>query len=246
MIQRTLSYSISLLLCLFLASPIAAQNTPASKNKKERSKKEIEYPLFNGVNIGVDLWGPGSKLFGGDYLNTEVSANVDLKHRFFPTVEVGYGHTDSWNDSGLHYKSAAPYFRIGMDYNALYKKAHGHMILIGARYATSSFNYSVSSMEIEDPIYGGSYNPNITDDIYGGNIPYSYSNMKGAMHWLEINLGIRANIWKSISMGWSVRLKYRLAASTGAHGDPWFIPGFGTYNSSTIGINYSIIYKLPF
>ena len=70
--------------------------------------------------------------------------------------------------------------------------------------------------------------------------------MKGTMHWLEINLGIRANIWKSLSMGWSVRLKYRLAASTGVHGDPWLVPGFGTYNSSTIGINYSIIYKLPF
>ncbi len=36
-----------------------------------------------------------------------------------------------WSDKGIHYKTGAPYFRIGMDYNALYNKKHGNMILVG-------------------------------------------------------------------------------------------------------------------
>lgn len=41
---------------------------------------------------------------------------------FLPTVDVGFGTTDSWSDTGIHYKSSAPFFRIGIDYNTMAKK----------------------------------------------------------------------------------------------------------------------------
>ncbi|MBQ8224308.1 MAG: hypothetical protein IJZ86_02980 [Bacteroides sp.] len=251
MAQRISSFSISLLLCLCLVLPVNAQqsqnsNRPvAQKKEKEKTPPEVEYPLFNGVGIGIDLWGPGSKLLGGDFFSTEVSATVDLKHRFFPTLELGYGKTDEWNDNGIHYKSDAPYFRLGFDYNTLYKKAHGHMLLVGLRYGASSFKYDIASPGLDDPIYGGSLNPNIEDDIYGGSVPYNHKGLKGSMQWLEICLGIRAHVWKSIYMGWGLRLKYKLSASTDTFGDPWYVPGFGKYGSNTMGVSYSIIYKLP-
>ena len=199
------------------------------------------------MSVGLDLWGIGSKLFGGDFLSSEVIASVDLKHRFFPTVEVGYEQTDAWNDNGIHYKSGAPYFRIGMDYNALYKKKHGQMLLVGLRYGFSSFSYDIESMSVSDPIYGGSIgNPNLIDDIWGGSISYRHSGMTGSMQWLELGVGIRAHIWKPLYMGWGLRFRFRLSASTGQYGDPWYVPGFGTYKSNTLGVQYSIIYKLPF
>lgn len=97
------------------------RQTLRPKGEKE-AKEEVHYPLYNGISVSVDLWGPGSKLFGSDFFSSEVAIDVNLKNRFFPIVELGYGNTDTWSDKGIHYKTGAPYFRIGMDYNALYNK----------------------------------------------------------------------------------------------------------------------------
>lgn len=245
-----------LLFCLLATLPLEAQQYSAGQTagnrqqkakKEEKKKPEIVYPLFNGVSIGVDLWGPGSKLLGGDFMSSEVIVDVDLKHRYFPTIEIGYGATDSWNDTGIHYQTGAPYFRIGADYNALYNKQHGHMLLVGMRYGFSSFKYDIESLGIDDPIYGGSIgNPNLVDDIWGGSLSSHYKGIKGNMQWLEVCLGLRAKIWKQLYMGWGVRIRFRLSASTGRYGDPWYVPGFGKYNARSTGICYTITYKLPY
>ena len=44
---------------------------------------------------------------------SEVAVDGNLKNRFFPIAELGYGSTDTWSDKGIHYTSNAPYFRIG-------------------------------------------------------------------------------------------------------------------------------------
>lgn len=257
MAQRTLNFSISLLLCLLVALPLAAQSrvndaqpSPSQAQRPDREKEKktpaVEYPLYNGVSLGVDLWGPGSKLLGSDFFSAEVSAVVNLKHRYFPTVELGYGSTDKWNDNGVHYKGSAPYLRIGLDYNTFYKKEHGHMLLVGLRYGVSPTTYDVTSLEVGDPVYGGSYDPNITDDIYGGNVAYNHPGMKCTMQWMELAVGVRAHVWKSLYMGWTVRLKYRLSAKPDTYGDPWYVPGYGKYSGNTMGVTYTIVYQLPF
>lgn len=252
---KILNYSISLALCLLVLFPLQAQNrttsTPPPGNRPKSEKKEVKdqvnYPLYNGVSVGVDLWGVGSKALGGDFLSSEVSIDVNLKNRFFPLIEMGYGKTDTWSDKGIHYKSGAPFFRIGVDYNALFKKKHGHMLMVGLRYGASSFKYDIESLAVSDPIYGGNIsNPNLEDEIWGGSLPYNHKGMKGSMQWAEFCVGIRAHIWKSIYMGWGIRFKFKLSASADPNGDPWYIPGYGKYGSNTTGITYTITYKLPF
>ncbi len=254
---RILNYSISLALCLLMSFPLQAQtrntSTPQGRSnrsqtaEKKKTTEEVNFPLYNGVSVGVDLWGIGSKVLGGDFLSTEIAVDVNLKNRFFPIAEIGYGKTDTWNDKGTHYNSGAPYFRIGMDYNALYKKKHGHMLLVGLRYGVSSFKYDVEALAIDDPIYGGGIgNPNLEDGIWGGSLPYNHKGMKGSMQWAEFCVGIRAHIWKELYMGWALRFKFKLSASADQYGDPWYVPGFGKYGSNTTGITYTITYKLPF
>lgn len=253
---KILNYTISLALCLLMSFPSQAQTRNPSappggstrpKGEKKETKDEVKFPLYNGVSVGLDLWGIGSKVLGGDFLSPEIVADVNLKNRYFPTVEIGFGTTDAWNDKGIHYKTGAPYFRIGMDYNALYKKKHGNMLLVGLRYGVSSFKYDVEALAIDDPIYGGIVgNPNLEDEIWGGSIPYSHKGMKGSMQWLEFGVGIRAHVWEAIHMGLSLRFKFKMSASTDKYGDPWYVPGFGKYGSNTMGVTYTIIYKLPF
>lgn len=254
--RKILNYSISLTLCLLMSFPLRAQNvnssapptgTPPAAAQKKEADQEVHYPLYNGISVGIDLWGPGSRLLGSDFLSAEVGVDVNLKNRFFPIAEIGYGSTDTWSEKGIHYKTGAPYFRIGMDYNALYKKQHGNMILVGLRYGATSFKYDVEALAINDPIYGGSINnPNLEDNIWGGSLPFNYKGMKGSMQWLEFCAGVRAHIWKELYMGWAIRFKFRMSSSTDVHGDPWYVPGYGKYGGNTMGVIYTITYKLPF
>jgi len=96
--KKKIFASIISTLALFVVSfPVLAQQqqTQRKVQKKVISKipKEV-FPLYNGTFVGVDLYGIGSKAFGGDFLNSEVSVDVNLKNRFFPVVELGYGEVD--------------------------------------------------------------------------------------------------------------------------------------------------------
>ena len=187
--------SLLLLSCFIL--PVMAQQQPrtpvqatqAEKAQKKKEAAEIDtIPLYNGTYIGIDLYGIGSKLFGGDFLSSEISVGINLKNRFIPTIEFGMGNTDTWSETGIHYKSdLAPYFRIGVDYNVMAKKKEKNSFLyIGLRYAFTSFKYNVATMPITDEIWGDHIgNPSLEDDICGGSVPYKHTGMKGSMQWFE-------------------------------------------------------------
>lgn len=257
MASKIFRYSISAWLALCLAAPLSAQGVSASRNTdrsklpvarktpKEKKEPQVTYPLWGGLSLGIDLLGGANRLLGSDFLSSEVQVSADLYHRYLPTVEVGFGGTDAWNDHGTNYRSKAPYFRIGADYNFFAKKAHGNMLLAGLRYGFSSFKYDVEALGIDDPVYGGSVgNPELDDDVWGGaSLPYRYTGMKGNMHWAEICLAIRGRITKHIDMSLGLRYKVKISASTDEHAQPWYVPGFGKYGANTLGVAYHIIYK---
>ena len=85
--QKILDYSsviaISLLLLFCLATPTFAQqqeqqgylpHVPKRDQKKNEDKEPKEFvPFYNGIYWGVDIYGLGAKVFGGDFLSSEVS-----------------------------------------------------------------------------------------------------------------------------------------------------------------------------
>lgn len=261
--QKISNYSIAIAINLILlfctAMPLAAQQQQQQqqgylphvpkrdqkKGQKEEPKEEV--PLYNGTYIGVDIYGLGARLFGSDFLSSEVSVGVNLKNQFIPTFEAGFGTTDTWNETGINYKSTAPYFRIGVDYNTMGKKKDkSSYLFVGARYAFSHMNYDVSSLSMKDPIYGGEiYNPSLEDFIWGGTIPYNHLGQKATVQWMELLVGVKVQIYQRFYMGWTVRMKWKLAESLSEYGNPWMVPGFGKYNKSNLGITYSLIYKIP-
>jgi hypothetical protein len=249
---KILSFSIKFVLLLLISSSLHAQSTrPTGKSPEKDKKKEepkIEFPLYNGTYISGDLYGLGGNLLGSDFLSSEVSVDVNLKNKFFPVVEVGYGTTDAWSDNeGIRYKSNAPYFRVGMNFNMMYKKKTENLFYVGFRYGLSSFKYDVSTPSFTDPIWNEEIaNPSLEDGIWGGSTSYSHTGLKGSMQWFELVVGVRAQIYKNFLMGWSVRMKYRTSSSASEYADPWYVPGFGTYGSSQMGLTYSLIYKLPY
>lgn len=120
--KKTLKY-ISLFLILTSSLFLLPSHAYAQKKDKETLKAEYKAsPLYQGTSVGIEVAGAGGYLLGGDILSSEIIVQTNLKNRFLPVVEIGYGKTDVINDANdMHYKTSAPYFRIGMDYNVFYQ-----------------------------------------------------------------------------------------------------------------------------
>lgn len=220
----------------------------ALKDKTEKVHAPDTIPFYQGVYIGADLYGLGSKLFS-DCISSEISVKVNLKNKFIPALELGMGAADSWNETGIHYKSkATPFIRLGLDYNTMAKKKNKNSYLyVGCRYALSSFSYDVSSLPATDPIWNDQINnPAFQDNIWKNSVPFNQLGIKGSMQWFEFLVGVKIQVYKRLNMGWDIRLKYKTSGSSNTYADPWYVPGYGQYKSSNMGLTYSIIYKLPF
>ena len=255
-LRYTINHLSALVLVAFLlqVNPCRAQQqygntmpqgnavTKKQKDKKALGPNDMKYPKMGGFSLGVDIAGLGGGLFGGNAIGGEVCADYSFYNRFFPTVEVGYEKSDKWSDNqSIHYQAAAPYGRIGVDYNLFYKKKHGHQLRIGARYGFSSFKYDIDANGLNEN--GNPVNPEIKDPIWEEELIYNHHDMQARMQWLEFGISVRGKLTKHLYMGWGLRFKYELSTKKDTFGDPWYVPGYGRYKSNVIGISYVISYK---
>lgn len=191
-------------------------------------------PAFQGVNVMTDLVGPGWSVLGGDFFSVEAALEVNLYNRFYPIVEVGYGSTDAINeDTELHYKTAAPYFRLGANYNVQYKKKRPGYILAGLRVGYTAFKYDIDG-------------PPLTDPVWGGEAPFHFEGIKSHAWWGELLVGVRAQIYKNLHMGWTFRYKIRFSVENSPNAEPWYIPGFGENDNTRFGATYDLVYCIPY
>lgn len=245
MMRQNISRSIILLTTsLVLSSTALAQqkkptvNTSGASQAKQEVRKVVEKekekkPLLYGLAVSTDLVGVGNKIFGGTYISGEVAAELNLKNRYMPIVEVGYGNSNTTDDDkSIHYQTSAPYFRVGMNYNFMHKKDTYSIIYGGLRYGFSSFSYDVSAPDLKDPVWGGT-------------VPFDYEGLSCTAGWMEIVAGIRSQIWKNLHMGWSVRYKRLISTKEDVNAEPHYIPGYGIKSGVTFGFSYNIIYYLP-
>ena len=227
------TYIIVLLTLSNLLAPLTAN----AQEKKVLTKEEwAQTPLYQGIMVGVDVSGLATKVMGSDMLNTEANVQLNLKNRFFPIVELGYGSIETTHEeTDIYYKTSAPYFRIGMDYNVFYQKPYlpGYFT-VGLRYGHSSFKYDIQSPDLTDPKWGHT------------EVPFAYNGVKSNASWLEFVLGLKTQVYKNFYMGFSVRYRSRLSVAKNEHSEPYYVPGFGKNGSSNIGISYNLYYNLPF
>lgn len=188
-------------------------------------------PLLAGISVSGDVAGAVMAVVSpfGQY---EAACRFNLRGTFFPIVEAGWGlsdHTDDTTD--LHYKTGAPYFRIGCDYNFANDKRSGNRILGGLRYGFSAFDYDVDGPDIIDPIWGTA-------------TPFSVSGLSGAAQWMEAVFGLEAKVAGIVHLGWSLRYRVRLYNKTSAVGSPWYVPGYGRNGGHTVSGTFNIIFDL--
>ena len=213
--------AISILL-LFLAA------APATAQKLFRLERD-SIPLMRGFQVSFDLFGAGQMMFG-DYGQYEAALRLNLHDQWFPIVEVGYGKANHEDDivTGITYKTEAPYFRAGVDFNLLKRKHQSNRLFAGFRYAYTSYKVDMWRQDFPDPVWQWPTGFGIRDE-------------KCSQHWAELVIGIDAKVAGPLHLGWSVRYKQRLAHNDGLLGRTWYVPGYGTWDSSTFGGTFNVI-----
>ena len=221
--QRISGFIISILLLL----PVwcSAQDT-------------IRYPVnaMKGIRIGVDV----SKLllpvmYKGERMGFEGTVDKYIKGNFFAVAEAGWLYVNLNNDT-YHYKANGLYGKAGTDYNLLKSRRpnSNDIVYAGARYGLSVFSHQAENVTIP-----GHFWPDATDQ----SIP---KNTMSA-HWLELLLGVKAEVLKNLYVGLTFRFKFKIVSPKDNYSTPYMIPGYGNGNEGyALGLNYYVSYNIHF
>ena len=212
-------------------------------SEKKVSAKPV-YPLLFEINAGVNFFDGILAIAGSGYGGADIWANVSLWNWIFPTVELGIGAASKTPEGNNYTYKGAPsiYAKIGCDYNFLYKSNPQYQFLVGLRCGFSSFKYSLENVTIDNNYWQESQT-------------VSFKSISGLSFYGEALLGLKVNLWRNISMGWSARYRFMFKDKTaktlpserapfGGEFKPWYVPGFGPRNSH-FGFTFSVIYTLP-
>lgn len=233
-VKRTSSFvsrviTISLLL-IAVTTATAQSRKDATADKKLTAQKDT-VAFFRGVAVSADVVGLAQLAFS-DYGQYEAALRINLKDRYFPVFELGYGKADSDNPTtNLKYKTSAPYWRVGMDFNIAKNKHDAYRVYAGARYAMTYYKFDVVGSGLKDPVWG--------DDV-----DYNVKGMKAYYHWMEAVFGVDAKIAGPLRLGWSVRYRRRITHDDGNIGKTWYVPGYGKQGGSRLGGTFNIIFEI--
>lgn len=204
----------------------------ASLDTVQKVKSKPLYPLYNGINIGLNFGDLIFQTFGQKYGSYDAWANVSLYNWIFPTIEIGAGYANSTpkNMNFTYRTSPSLYTKIGLDYNFLYKSDPAYQVFLGLRAGVSHFSYDVTDITINSEYWGESQT-------------FSMTGLKSTSLYGEVLAGLRVRIVSRFSLGWDVRWHFNFHTSADGVNKHWFVPGFG--GSSPVSVHVSAIWTIP-
>ncbi len=203
--------------------------TSSAQAPKNLDLERDTLPFFRGFAVSAELIGAMQMMFG-DYGQYEAALRLNLRNRYFPIVEVGYGKANHEEDvvTKIEYKTQAPYFRVGCDFNVAKNKRSANRVYAGLRYAYTNYKVDISRKNLEDPWWKWP-------------TTYNVEGSKCWQHWAEVVFGVDAKVLGPLHLGWSVRYRRRLFHDDGITGKTWYVPGYGTQDSSNLAATFNVI-----
>lgn len=210
--KRISAFFLSSLLCL---CQLSAQTGTAKTAVKNAVKKTAEPAFFQGMALNVEVASPVLYALGADVLNTEAGLRLNFRNHYFPLAELGYSKYESTHDdTQIHYETAAPYLRVGVDVNMLKDKLQENRLMVGARLGYTNYQFDVDGPSMVDPIWGDSQ-------------PLDLQGISSNRLWLEMVFSLESEILRHFHMGFSIRYKKKLHEKTPVNAVPYYVPGFG-------------------
>ncbi|MBD5232018.1 MAG: hypothetical protein HDS66_07710 [Bacteroidales bacterium] len=188
------------------------------------------YPRIYALDVGLNFFDGILAIAGQKHGGADVLASLSMWNWLFPTVEFGIGMAKNTPDPGNFTYKGKPsvYFKLGADYNFLYKSNPHYRVLVGLRAGYSPFSFDITDISMESPYWQEHQSLELL-----GNKSHAW--------WGEALAGLRVNIAGDWSLGWTFRYHFLFGKPKSAAGNPWYIPGYGT-QSSPISATFSIIY----
>lgn len=215
--RRTYAYSISLIFAV-ITGIMQAQDT-------------VVFPLK--IRAGIDLAGPATYFSNRDNFSLEGYVSFDKNEKMAFVLEGGYLDY-KFSQYNYDYLSRGIFLRAGTDFNLLRPEISNgsHWAGIGLRYGFSLFNAET---------------PSFTHENYWGNVNSSIDPRTSTGHFLEVAPGIRTEVFRNFSIGWTLRLRLLVSGGGGKDLRPIYLPGFGQGGKSVnAGINYYLTWSIPF
>ena len=187
------------------------------------------WPLFNGVTVGVNFFDAAMLIAGQSYASFDANVAVSLHNWFFPTLECGLGYADKREEgSEMVYRThPSPYIKLGIDYNFLYKSSPDYMAGLGVRCGWARPRYEITGASISASYWDQS----AAFDIYNQSVNAWFG---------EALAMVRVKIYKGLSLGWSIRYRFKIKIPDASNSSPWYIPGYG--GSSPLTATFSLSY----
>jgi hypothetical protein len=196
-----------------------------------KGQDTITVPLK--IRVGVEASGPAMYFADKNILNTEAYISIDLNEKYSPTISAGFLDY-KYSQYNYDYTNKGAFIRIGTDVNLLKPdKSQGkYWAGLGLKYGLSLFNSEVPSFKHEN---------------YWGSVSSSVPRMTAWGHFLEISPGVRAEIFKNVSIGWTVSMRMLLYTGTGKDLRPIYFPGYGNGGKNvTAGLSYFLVWNIPY
>lgn len=203
----------------------------AALDTVQKAKSKPFYPIYNGMNFGVNFGDLVFMAFGQKHASFDIWANVSLHNWFFPTLECGLGYAnDTPANENFTYKTRPSFYaKVGLNYNFLYKSNPDYQVFLGVRGGFSQFSYDLTNVTINSDYWGESQNLQL-------------KGLKSTSLYGEVLAGLQVKIVGGFSLGWNLRWHMLFHASQDGANKPWFIPGYG--GSSPFTMNISAIWTI--
>jgi hypothetical protein len=190
-------------------------------------------PVALKLRLGLEVSGPVKYLINPDILNTEGFIAVDLNEKITASLAAGYlkYHYSQYN---YDYNVDGIFFRAGADFNILkINKTKGKYYGgIGLKYGLSQYTYEVPSFYSEN---------------YWGRAESSIPSLSGWGHFLEFAPGVRADLFRNVSIGWTINIRMLLYNTSPDDIKPIYLPGFGdTGKIFSANMSYFISFAIPY
>lgn len=216
--KRISAYIISLFLLAAAVLPASGQDT-------------VDVPL--NLRIGAEVSGPVIYFIDKKTLNAEGNVYLDLNEKTSLMIAGGYSNY-SYSQYNYDYSAKGVFFKTGADFNLMgVEKARGKY------FAGVGFHYglSISSLEV----------PSFTTENYWGSVTSSIPLTSGTAHFLEITPGVRTEVFRNFSMGWTINIRWLFIKGMSSDLNPLYLPGFGNAgNKVSAGISYFLTFNIPY